>query len=206
MIGPQVLAQDELKERASREFISYLRSPTVCKGGEQEQAAQVAIGRWHEWKYATDYGQEPPGKAFGDAGQAFAYLYNELQCRDGLMMYRYGNMLRHNESYESAISVMEASLPGIREHYPGVEKTVESSLGQACVAAGRHDDAIEHYRRVLQLDPQDAGNRLNLANQLFHQGDTAGAREQAEKALELPLSEYGQTVAVDLIKKTMTEQ
>ena len=97
---------------------------------------------------------------------------------------------------------MEASLPGIRENYPGVEKTVESSLGQACVSAGRHDDAIAHYRRVLQLDPQNAGNRLNLANQLFHQGDKAGAREHAEKALEFPLSEHGQRVAVELIQKT----
>ena len=179
-------AQDDLRTVASQEFLIYLRSPSMCKGEEAERAAQIAIGRWHEWKFATDRSQEPPAKAFADAGQAFAHLYNELRCRDGLMMYRYGNLLRLNESFESAIRIMEASIPGIREHYPGGEKTVESSLGQACVSAGRHDDAIAHYRRVLQLDPQDAGNRFNLANQLFHKGDLVGAREQGVRSPDGP--------------------
>lgn len=199
---PLFAGADELTTLASTEYLAYLRSPSRCKGGEADHAAQAGIGRWHEWKYAIDHGQEPPAKAFADAGLAFAHLYNELRCRDGLMVYRYGNLLRLNESYESGIRILESSLERIRANYPGLEKTVESTLGQACVAAGRHDDAIKHYRRVLELDLHDGGARLDLANQLFHQGDKAGAREQAEKALEEPLSEHGQQIAVELIKKT----
>lgn len=185
-----------------QERAMYERSPTRCVEKTKQSAAEHGLRRYHDWKQAVDSGITPPEGAFGEAGQAFEYLYKQVGCRDALMVYRYGNLLRHNKDYDTAIELMQSSLDGVREHYPSLEATVEGALGRACVAAGLRHDAIEHYRRVLMLDPDDAGVHLNLANQLYHDGQLQLARRYTERAIALPLSDYGRSVADDLLAKT----
>jgi len=183
------------------EYQRYLTSETRCSGEEAELAAKVGFSRYHDWKSHRDRGVAAPLNSFAESGQAFEYLYKELTCRDPLVAYRYGNLLRHNKKLESAVEIMESSLPGIRDHYPDLEWVVSGSLGQAYVPLGKQDEAIAHYFNVVRLNPRDAGTRLNLAHQLYYRGDYADSRRHVEKARALNLSQYGEEVADSLLTK-----
>ena len=61
------------------------------------------------------------------------------------------------------------------------------NLGVALAAAGRYQEAIEHYHRSLALHPNpiQADGHNNLGSAWFHLGDIAAARREFQTAVEL---------------------
>jgi tetratricopeptide (TPR) repeat protein len=61
----------------------------------------------------------------------------------------------------------------------------EHNLGAALQSSGRLDPAIEHYRRALQLKPDDVSTYSNLGAALAAEGDRMGAVDSYRKALDI---------------------
>jgi tetratricopeptide (TPR) repeat protein len=61
----------------------------------------------------------------------------------------------------------------------------ENNLGTALEAAGRADEADEHYATAVRLDPRHLEARYNLGNALVRRADAAGAVEEYEAALDI---------------------
>ncbi|MCP4590589.1 MAG: sulfatase-like hydrolase/transferase [bacterium] len=60
-----------------------------------------------------------------------------------------------------------------------------SSLGLGAMRAGAYAEAEEHYRRFLEMEPDNAGAMQELGNALLAQGKAEPALEAYRKALEL---------------------
>lgn len=60
-----------------------------------------------------------------------------------------------------------------------------NDLGNLLLLAGRLGEAESAYRRAIELDPQHAGHRYNLALLLDRRGDVLGARKALEEAVKL---------------------
>jgi TPR repeat protein len=58
-------------------------------------------------------------------------------------------------------------------------------LGEAFAANGKFDEAIEAYKKALELVPDDVDAHYNLAVALYHKGDKEGAKREIEKAYQL---------------------
>ena len=58
-----------------------------------------------------------------------------------------------------------------------------AQLGVALESTGRVDEAVEHYRAALAIQPDYATPRYNLANVLAHRGDIDGAIREYELAI-----------------------
>jgi Flp pilus assembly protein TadD len=56
--------------------------------------------------------------------------------------------------------------------------------------SGRHRDAISEFRKLVEMDPEDATARNNLGAALSESGDFAGAAEQFTKVLSMDPENY----------------
>jgi Flp pilus assembly protein TadD len=50
---------------------------------------------------------------------------------------------------------------------------------------GKLDGAIDHFRRALEKNPEDAGERANMAVTSAKQGDLEGAKKAFQEALRI---------------------
>jgi spermidine synthase len=62
---------------------------------------------------------------------------------------------------------------------------VQGNLGELLFALGMLDEAVEHYRQILPLIPEDAGLRYNLAAVLRSRGEMWEAISSLEEAMRL---------------------
>ena len=60
-----------------------------------------------------------------------------------------------------------------------------NNLGNAFVARGRFEEAIDQFQRALQIDPNDADATYNLGNALAQQGSFEEAAKQLQNALQI---------------------
>jgi tetratricopeptide (TPR) repeat protein len=98
-----------------------------------------------------------------------------IRSRLGALQMKAGDAAAAVEAYEAALRMAE----------PGMAAGVaHNDLALALSAAGRKDEAIEHFRQATELAPAFAAARVNLANALFAAGDLTGAAEQLQRALE----------------------
>jgi tetratricopeptide (TPR) repeat protein len=58
-------------------------------------------------------------------------------------------------------------------------------LGNALADQGRYAEAVEHYRRALEINPDSAEAHYNLGNALALQGKYAEAIKHFRKALQI---------------------
>src|SRR5204862_281994 len=61
----------------------------------------------------------------------------------------------------------------------------EANFGALCRLPGRMDEAITHWRRALELDPNNPDAHINLAAALRDRGDIDAALLHARRAVEL---------------------
>lgn len=75
---------------------------------------------------------------------------------------------------------------------------VRAQLAAALVALNRHDEAIEHWRHLLSVDPQNADLHALLGRSYVQVGDLTSARAEFERVLEL---RPGDAVATDVLRQ-----
>ncbi|GEM_PF-2417993 len=175
------------------EFELYTSAGARCSAEHGQQAAKVAFEKYQVWKRARDQGRKAPPGAFRDAGQAFDYLVRS-GCKDGLVLYRYGNLLRHKRQYDKAIKVIEQSLPDLSENYSSHLSSAYYVLGYCSTKTEHYDDAIKYYRLSIQHDPEEVDSRINLATRLYWKGRHDQAAEAANYVLQsktLKVSRWG---------------
>ena len=172
---------------ATDEYELYREAGSRC-GAELEQTARTGFTRWAQWK-----GRDK--SAYQDARRAFDRLYKS-GCEDGLVEYRYGNLLRWNGRCDLAILVIERALPDLEANYPADRNALAHYvLGLCSTEEGELDAAIAHYRRAIELDPDDVDSMLNLANRYIEAGKPDLAREMLDRAeRSRKLSKYGKQV------------
>ena len=84
--------------------------------------------------------------------------------------YEAGRALAHAGRHDAAIRVLERA--------DAADARVRNYLGFAHRKAGRLDEALDHYRAALRLDPGLTLARSYMGQALLAAGDAAGAREQ----------------------------
>ena len=169
--------------QANDEYDLYLKAGARCKGTHAVQAAKVAFEKYAQWKEARDKGGDPPPGAFQDAGQAFGYLVKN-GCKDGLILYRYGNMLRHHHECEKAIANIKRSIEDVEKHYPTYMNFVYFAMAYCSTNLRRYEDAIRYYKQAIEYDPRDVNSRINLCRRYYWNGQRREAYEAAKYVLE----------------------
>jgi tetratricopeptide (TPR) repeat protein len=70
-------------------------------------------------------------------------------------------------------------------HSPGEDAKAIHRLGRAAMTKGRVDEAIEHFRKALELDPKFVSAHADLGDALFHQGRLDEAVAAYRRAIQL---------------------
>ncbi len=90
----------------------------------------------------------------------------------GLIALASWGTIRRNRDYQSELSIWQSSLQAA----PGVYRA-HSTYGALLESAGRIDEAIEHYREAIKLNPDFFDANVNMCVAL-------GAKNQVDEALE----------------------
>ncbi|MCL2790358.1 MAG: YcaO-like family protein [Desulfobulbus sp.] len=108
--------------------------------------------------------------------QAF-FLHPALEDLPYLCSYR-GSCLRDLGRYEEAIDVLAQGL-----RYDEERPDIHNALGVCCYKIGRHGQAVDHFRRAVELNPVSAIDYANLALNLERLGERKAAIANYEIAL-----------------------
>lgn len=183
------------------EISMYRRqSPAPCEGPHAQQAVEVALSSHWKWVVrlqTNGAADKSTRRAFDDAWQALRYLVEDLNCKDPLIGYRYGNSIHMQRDYERSAVELGKVVAGIEAHYPQMLPIAQSQYAEALGVTGHLDEAIKQHRQVLKRIPDSVSAALNLANRLSQRldpGDAEEARELLAKVRSLGVSDYGQNV------------
>jgi len=137
-----------------------------------------------------------------NSANAFKYAYNK-GCRDGLLVYRYGNVERLLKHAKKSISLLKSALPDLKQNYTNrLVNNAYFGLGDSYTQIGNHQAAANNYRQALAYKPDDVEAMLNLAHNLILVGKPGQAKKWIMKAkISGHLSPYGHKVAQTLLKK-----
>jgi len=103
-----------------------------------------------------------------------------------LEMHRRAVELASRRSYDESISLLKSILAD----NPGM-KDLWLQLGVQQVRAGRLPQALDTFKRLVEVDPKDGASLVSVAQVLFQMGRTAEARDHANAALALLASADG---------------
>lgn len=187
---------------ANDEYSLYQNQGSRC-GEKNDYIVKEALQNYDQWKTARENGYKAPPKTFRTAGQQFEYLYKN-DCDDGLVLYRYGNMMRHNKKCIKSISILLESIKDLKTNYPSYISTAYYALGMCSTTMEKYDDSIKYYRKAIQYNPDDVNSHINLAHRLYYKGSVEESLEQCNYVLhnlsELT-SQYGKNICKGIIDK-----
>ena len=192
---------------ANDEYFLYQAQGSRC-GKKNDYIVKEAFQNYNQWKTARDSGYKAPKNTFRTAGQQFEYLYKN-GCDDGLVLYRYGNMMRHNNQCKEAISMLLKSIDDLKTHYSSYVSWAYYSLGMCSTTMKRYDDSIEYYKQSIQHDPNDVDSRINLAHRLYWKGTFDESLKQCNYVLEHLsgiTSSYGKKQCKEIIDRIESSQ
>lgn len=147
------------------------------------------------------------GAALGDQGQLEESLGEfekalRISPRYGTAYYNLGKTLTRLGRNDEAIGYLETALEMIVEGDARERAGAHSQLGFALYNLNKIDDAVRHFRRALELDPETPAAHYNLANALSRQGKLDEAIGLYEKALDLdPLYAAAHTNLANVLYK-----
>lgn len=187
---------------ANSEYSLYQSQGSRC-GEKNDYIVKEALRNYEQWKTARENGYKAPPKTFRTAGQQFEYLYKN-GCDDGLVLYRYGNMMRHNKKCNISISILLESIKDLKINYPSYMSSAYYVLGMCSTTMEKYDDSIEYYRKAIQYNPDEVDSHINLAHRLYYKGSINEALEKCNYVLhnlsELT-SQYGKNRCKGIIDK-----
>jgi tetratricopeptide (TPR) repeat protein len=114
-----------------------------------------------------------------DAEQAFGNAL-EINANDVQAMAGLADIYRRTQRFSEAEELLTAAI----DRQPGNWRTV-NSYGRFLFAMGRYRDAVEQYRMVLSLDPDNATARSNLGGALTLAAEFPEAQKVLEETVEL---------------------
>lgn len=130
------------------------------------------------------------GAALGDQGLFEDSLVEfrtalKLAPRYGTAYYNLGKTLTQLGRNDEAIGYLETALEMITEGGNRERAAAQSQLAFAFYNLNKIEDAVRHFRRALELDPDTPAAYYNLANALSRQGKVDEAIARYEEALQL---------------------
>ncbi|MDT0498681.1 hypothetical protein RM530_15130 [Algiphilus sp. W345] len=159
-----------------------------CEGAHAAQAVEVGFTHFHVWHDAVELGLKPPKHAFRDAGEAFRYLYEQLGCRNPMVVYAHARVLRIRQDWDALIPVIHPVYADMEAALPERASYVAYTMG---ASTKDPQEAIRHYRRALDYREDDNDSRVNLVSRLVSVGEYAEACTHILRAWDYPLSSYG---------------
>lgn len=108
--------------------------------------------------------------------------------------------LERQGDYEAALTSYRLAL---RDH--PADPRVLQNMAIAYTKISRHDDAIRHYRRALEIDGSLAGAHYGLAFLLIKRGETEAARKHLEEFLGRPPHGTDAEKWIDHAERTLAE-
>lgn len=184
LINPDLKSRDALRgdeggEPRLEAFEQYVRGLTASTHPEQighfKEALRLSPGyteamlQLGKTYYATrDYGTAANWLAKVPKADPLAL---EASFHLGMAAYYSGDFLRA----ESAFAFLSSKI-GLSEFY--------NNLGVVASRGGKQE-SLEHFRKAVEVDPQDPDLRFNLAVSLCRSGDVAGAQAQLRQMLSL---------------------
>jgi len=99
--------------------------------------------------------------------------------------FRRGNELERAGKHQEAVAELSAALGETPRGWSISDWQIHDSLSKSLLALGRTDEALEHIRASLALNPANPEMHGNLGYILFERGDLPGAREHLDAAVRL---------------------
>ncbi len=176
----------ELYERAlavdpgSREAL-YNKATTLARAGRAAQALRAfREGRKiHPDDYSLKLGEGLSLRLLGRTEEAYSVYLDLYKTYADAHEAATNLALIHMDrgEYAAAVPYLEAA----RRARPDLA-VIRSNLGNAYAGAGRRSEALEAYRRAIEIDPNYGPAHHNLANLLLETGDVEGAVREGRQA------------------------
>jgi tetratricopeptide (TPR) repeat protein len=121
--------------------------------------------------------------------EAAGYLEDAYKkgCRDGMVLYRLGNVYRNMGYCDRAALYLKEALPSLAKNY---KEHYYHQLAYYGLGYCTKDDteAVKHYRKAIELKPDDVNSRLNIANRLRKMNRL----DESEKEVLVVLEDYAE--------------
>lgn len=98
--------------------------------------------------------------------------------------YRANTLAKEGKKSE-AIGELEKALEGEDQSWRNYDWKYHDKLSRLLLEEGKTDEALDHIRKSLAINPANPAMRANLASILFERGDLAEARRELDLALRL---------------------
>jgi len=109
--------------------------------------------------------------------------YIEAHIHRGVLLNDLGRTEEATEAFRQAASHNESQPTGFPAHVAANLANHHALLAAAYAESGALDQAIEQYRRAVELGPNFADLRYKLARALLESGDVLAAREELERVV-----------------------
>jgi len=116
-----------------------------------------------------------------EAALALNERYIEAHIHRGIILSELGRSAEAHEAFEQAASHSAAGGAGLPSHVAGRLANQHAELAAGYAEVGRLDEAIEQYRRALELSPDFHDLRYRLARLLLEAGRVLEARQELEE-------------------------
>jgi tetratricopeptide (TPR) repeat protein len=126
-----------------------------------------------------------PQRALDHFAEALALnpRYIEAHIHRGVLLNDLGRTEEATEAFRQAASHNESQPTGFPAHVAANLANHHALLAAAYAESGALDQAIEQYRRAVELGPNFADLRYKLARALLESGDVLAAREELERVV-----------------------
>ena len=99
------------------------------------------------------------------------------------------NDLAHEGKTDEAIGELEKALSGEPKDWRNYDWKYHDKISRLLMEKGRYDEAMEHIRKSLEINPSNPAAHANLGSILFERGNLDQARKELDTALRLAPSD-----------------
>ncbi len=133
---------------------------------------------------------------------ATSHLQQAVQCAPGRADYhaQYGRALSMAHRMDEAIAVADAAMA-----LPVSDATTYDTLGVVYSKANAHGQAANAFKRAVELAPQHANYRFNLATSFMYYGDLDAAESEYEACISIDPTYWRAHLALSQLRRQTPE-